>query len=221
MKQRSLMFSPSILGGDFSAAGEELGIIASSGADYAHFDVMDGSFVPEITFGAKFIEDLRPLSDLVFDVHLMVNQPERHIERFIKAGADMITVHAEATNHLWRTLALIKENGKDAGVAINPGTPVSFIEPVLPIVDSVLVMTVNPGWGGQRFIANMIDKISELNQRRQDEGYPFTIGADGGVGKKNIRELYLSGLDLAVMGTSFFSEDDKAEYLHILEECVE
>ena len=121
------MFSPSILGGDFSAAGEELGIIASSGADYAHFDVMDGSFVPEITFGAKFIEDLRPLSDLVFDVHLMVNQPERHIERFIKAGADMITVHAEATNHLWRTLALIKENGKDAGVAINPGTPVAYL----------------------------------------------------------------------------------------------
>ena len=215
------MFSPSLLGGDFSRAGEELSIIAASGADYAHFDIMDGSFVPEITFGAKFVEDLRPLSDLVFDIHLMIENPEKHIERFIKAGADMITVHAESTRHLWRVLSMIKESGKDAGVAINPGTPVSFIESVLPIVDSVLVMTVNPGWGGQRFIPQMIDKIQELDSRRTDGGLRYIIGADGGIGKKNIRELYLNGLDLAIMGTSFFSEDDKGGFLHELEGLVE
>lgn len=215
------MFSPSMLAGDFSRAGEELTAIAASGADYAHFDVMDGSFVPEITFGAKFIEELRGLSDLVFDVHLMVENPEKHIERFIKAGADMITVHAESTKHLWRVLSMIKESGKDSGVAINPGTSVSFIESVLPIVDSVLVMTVNPGWGGQRFIPQMIDKIQELDSRRSDGCFSYIIGADGGVGRKNIRELYQNGLDLAVMGTAFFNEDDKSSFLHELEEMVE
>ncbi len=215
------MFSPSLLGGDFSRAGEELAAIAAAGADYAHFDIMDGSFVPEITFGAKFIEDLRPLSDLVFDVHLMIENPERHVARFIEAGADLITVHAESTKHLWRVLSMIKESGKDAGVALNPGTPVSFIEPVLPIVDYVLVMTVNPGWGGQRFIPQMVDKIQELDSRRLEGGLSYIIGADGGVGRKNIRDLYQNGLDLAVMGTAFFSENDKASFLHELEETVQ
>ena len=215
------MFSPSLLGGDFSRAGEELAAIAAAGADYAHFDIMDGSFVPEITFGAKFIEDLRPLSDLVFDVHLMIENPERHVARFIEAGADLITVHAESTKHLWRVLSMIKESGKDAGAALNPGTPVSFIEPVLPIVDYVLVMTVNPGWGGQRFIPQMVDKIQELDSRRLEGGLSYIIGADGGVGRKNIRDLYQNGLDLAVMGTAFFSENDKASFLHELEETVQ
>ena len=210
-----------MLGGDFSRAGEDLEAIAASGADYAHFDVMDGQFVPEITFGAKFIEDLRPLSDLVFDVHLMVENPERHIERFIKAGADKITVHAESTRHLWRVLSMIKESGKDAGVAINPATSVSFIEPVLSIADSVLVMTVNPGWGGQRFIPECAAKIEELDSRRRDDGHSYLIEADGGIGRSNIKLLYDSGLDIAVMGSSFFAEDDKAAYLSELEELVQ
>ncbi len=220
MIHRSPMFSPSLLGGDFSRAGEELMEIASSGADAAHFDVMDGSFVPEITFGAKFIEDLRPLSDIVFDVHLMISEPERHIQRFARAGANIITVHAEATKHLWRTLSMIKEEGLDAGVAINPGTPVSFIEPVLPIADYVLVMTVNPGWGGQRFIPYCQEKISELDERRKETGNEYLIGADGGIGASNAAELFSKGLDLAVMGSAFFAEEDKAAFIRTLEDSI-
>ncbi len=215
------MFSPSLLGGDFSRAGAELEEIASSGADYAHFDVMDGRFVPEITFGAKFIEDLRPLSDLVFDVHLMIEEPERHIERFVKAGADMITIHAESTRHLWRALSMIKEAGKDAGVAINPATPVSAIEPVLPIVDSVLVMSVNPGWGGQRFIPQSIEKVQELDSRRSEGALRYLIAVDGGVGRRNIRDLYANGMDLAIMGSAFFAEDDRKLFLHEMEESLQ
>lgn len=215
------MFSPSLLGGDFSRAGAELEEIASSGADYAHFDVMDGRFVPEITFGTKFIEDLRPLSDLVFDVHLMIEEPERHIERFVKAGADMIAIHAESTRHLWRALSMIKEAGKDAGVAINPATPVSAIEPVLPIVDSVLVMSVNPGWGGQRFIPQSIEKVQELDSRRAEGALRYLIAVDGGVGRRNIRDLYANGMDLAIMGSAFFAEDDRKLFLHEIEESLQ
>ncbi len=214
------MFSPSMLGGDFSRAAEALEAISSSGAEYAHFDVMDGSFVPEISFGAKFISDLRPYSKVIFDVHLMINRPEDHIERFAAAGANMISVHAESTNHLWRVLNLIKECGADCSVAINPGTPVSFIEPVLPIVDYVLVMTVNPGWGGQRFIPQCLDKIKELDSRRQDEGYSYLIEADGGIGRSNAKTLFDAGLDIAVMGSAFFAEDDKASFLREIEESL-
>ncbi|MBO8435447.1 MAG: ribulose-phosphate 3-epimerase [Spirochaetes bacterium] len=221
MRQSSLMYAPSILGGDFSRAGEELRAIASSGADYAHFDVMDGSFVPEITFGAKFIEDCRHLSDLIFDVHLMIDNPERHIERFAKAGCDRITVHAEASKHIWRVLAMIKEAGKEAGIAINPGTSVSSIEPVLSFADYVLVMTVNPGYGGQRFITQMIDKIEELDSRRTENGWSYLIGADGGISSRNIKTLYDKGLDLAVMGSSFFAEEDKAAYIKELDAIID
>ena len=213
------MISPSILGGNFSNVADDIAAIASSGADYAHFDVMDGHFVPEITFGAKMVEDARPLTDLVFDVHLMIDEPERTVGRFAAAGAGIITVHAEATRHIWRTLALIKESGAEAGVAINPGTPVSFIESVLPIADYILVMTVNPGWGGQRFIPECIEKIRELDQRRGDDGYSYIIEADGGIGRGNIKTLFDAGLDMAVVGSAFFREDDKAAFVSSLQEA--
>lgn len=207
------MISPSILGGNFSNTADCIKAIVASGADYAHFDVMDGHFVPEITFGVKMIEDLRPLTDLIFDVHLMIEKPEETVKRYIDAGAGMVSVHAEATCHLWRTLTLIKDNGAEAGVAINPATPVSFIEPVLAIADYVLVMTVNPGWGGQSFIPQTVDKIRELDQRRKEDGYSYLIEADGGIGRGNIKMLYDAGLDIAVAGSAFFREDDKAGFI--------
>ena len=218
MSARSLMISPSILGGNFSNTADDIAAIAASGADYAHFDVMDGHFVPEITFGAKMIEDARPLTDLIFDVHLMIEKPELSVERFAKAGAGIITVHAEATRHIWRTLTLIKECGAEAGVAINPGTPVSFIESVLPIADYILVMTVNPGWSGQRFIPECMDKIAELDQRRHDDGYGYLIEADGGIGLGNVKALFDAGMDMAVVGSAFFREDDKATFVSQMQE---
>lgn len=214
MGNKVLSIAPSLLASDFASPRDSLSLISESGLDYVHLDVMDGNFVPQITFGAKFISDLKKESDLIFDVHLMVEKPENHIKEFIDAGSDIITVHAEATNHIDRCINMIKEGNVSAGVAINPGTSVSMIESVLDIVDYVLVMTVNPGWGGQKFIPYTLKKISELDLRRTDEGYTYNIEADGGVGRDNIKNLYNSGVTLAVMGTSFFSSPDKNEFVN-------
>ncbi len=221
MSVKQLSISPSILASDFAHASDALKQISDSGCDYVHLDVMDGHFVPQITFGSKFIKDLKKESDLVFDTHLMIDKPEEKIESFIDAGADIITFHAEATNHIERCISMIKNSGVSAGIAINPGTSVSAIEAVLDEVDYVLVMTVNPGWGGQKFIPQTIKKIKELDLRRNDEGYNYIIEVDGGINKDNIKMLYDAGVSLAVMGTSFFREDDKESFVDEILEIID
>ncbi len=221
MSNRQLSISPSILASDFAFADETLTLISDSGCDYVHLDVMDGHFVPQITFGSKFIKDLKKKSDLIFDTHLMVEKPENFIEYFLDAGCDIITIHAEATNHLDRCVNMIKEGSVSAGVAINPATSVGAIESVLDIVDYVLVMTVNPGWGGQKFIPYTLKKIKELDLRREEEGYSYVIEADGGIGKSNIKSLYTSGVSLAVMGTQFFSSQNKSSFVNEIYEIID
>lgn len=221
MSVKQLSISPSILASDFAHASDALKQISDSGCDYVHLDVMDGHFVPQITFGSKFIKDLKKESDLVFDTHLMIEKPEDKIESFIDAGADIITFHAEATNHIERCISMIKNRGVSAGIAINPGTSVSAIEAVLDEVDYVLVMTVNPGWGGQKFIPQTIKKIKELDLRRNEEGYNYIIEVDGGINKDNIKMLYDAGVSLAVMGTSFFREDDKESFVNEILEIID
>lgn len=221
MTSKQLSISPSLLASDFADARSALFEISDSGCDYVHLDVMDGHFVPDITFGSKFIKDLKKGSDLIFDTHLMVEKPENFIPSFIDAGSDIITIHEEATCHLERCISMIKAAGVSAGVAINPGTPVSALEAVLDEVDYVLVMTVNPGWGGQKFIPGTVKKVRELDLRRKEEGYSYNIEVDGGVGRSNIRMLYESGVTLAVMGTSFFKENDKAHFVNEIFEIID
>ena len=213
MIKNELSISPSILASDFSRAAEALWSISDSGCNYVHLDVMDGQFVPDITFGPKFIKDLKKNSDLIFDTHLMIDKPERMIESFIDAGSDIITVHAEATNHLHRCLGMIKSAGISCGVAINPGTPVSLLEAVLDEVDYVLVMTVNPGWGGQKFINSTLKKIQELDMRREEDGFSYQSEVDGGVNRETVKLCYDRGITLAVLGTAFFRENDKKTFV--------
>lgn len=221
MKQRSLLFSPSLLAGDFAQASTGTERIADAGADYVHLDVMDGCYVQSITFGSKMIADLRRKSDLVFDVHLMVMNPERHIKSMAEAGADIISVHPESTHHIWRCIGDIKDRGCEAGIALNPGTSVSFVEPLLSIVDYIIVMGVNPGAGAQPFIREMLRKISELHQRREDEDYHYRIAVDGGVSRKTIKDCWQAGMDVAIMGSAFFGADDPAAFLEECRELVE
>ncbi len=220
MSSKQLSLSPSLLASDFAYAHDSLRMISDAGCDYVHLDVMDGHFVPQITFGSKFIADLKKNSDLIFDTHLMVEKPENFIPSFIEAGSDIITIHEEATNHLERCISMIKSAGISAGVAINPGTSVGAIEAVLDEVDYVLVMTVNPGWGGQKFIPGTVKKVRELDLRREEEGYTYNIEVDGGVGRQNIRALYEAGVTLAVMGTSFFNEANKPGFVNEIYEII-
>jgi len=187
-------------------------MIGKTTAQWIHLDVMDGLFVPNISFGPKFIEDIRPLSSLVFDTHLMVDRPERFIVEFARAGSDIITVHAEASVHLHRTLGAIHDEGKQAGVSLVPSTPVSSIEMVLDEVELVLVMSVDPGFGGQKFIANSLDKIRQLDALRKKHKLDFRISVDGGVNANNADLLVEAGVDVLVMGSAFFNAGDKKSF---------
>lgn len=193
---------------DFSSMGEELLKVQDAGADMAHLDVMDGAFVPNITFGAPVIKCLLPFKKIPFEAHLMTERPERYIDDFRNAGADIIIVHAEATNHLDRLISRIKETGAKAGVALNPGTPLALAEEVLENIDILLLMTVNPGFGGQKYIPSVTDKIIRASKIREEKGLGFLIETDGGIDGVTGRTASKAGCDILVSGSYLFKSKD-------------
>lgn len=211
------ILAPSVLGADFTRLGEEVKTVAEAGAEYIHLDVMDGAFVPSISFGMPVIQSLRKVTDKVFDVHMMVEEPGRYIMDMKQAGADLICVHAEACCHLDRTLHQIKEAGLKAGVALNPATPVEVLEYVLPITDMVLVMSVNPGFGGQKFIPYAVEKVKKLRKMTVEKGLTVDIQVDGGVTLDNARTLIEAGANILVAGSAVFKNDAASNVAGFLE----
>ena len=217
-----VLISASILSADFSKLGDEIERAASAGADMIHVDVMDGRFVPNITIGIPVVKSIREVTDLPFDVHLMILEPERYIEEFANAGADLLTVHVEPSPHLDRTLHAITELGIKPGVALNPHTPVISIKHVLHLVDLVLIMSVNPGFGGQVFLPYAVDKIEELKGLIEEEGLTgeVRISVDGGINPTNVRDVVEAGVDIVVAGSAVFSGGKIEENLKALREAT-
>ena len=208
--------APSILAADYANFASELKRIEETSAEYVHIDIMDGQFVPNISFGADVVASMRKHSKLVLDCHLMVVNPERYVDAFAQAGADIMTIHAESTLHIHGALQKIKAAGMKAGVVINPGTPVSAIESVLSLVDQVLIMTVNPGFGGQAFIPETLEKVAKVAQLRDEKGYDFDIEVDGGVDNKTIKACYDAGANVFVAGSYLFKASDLAAQVETL-----
>ncbi|MFO7576871.1 MAG: ribulose-phosphate 3-epimerase [Pelovirga sp.] len=211
-----IKIAPSILSADFSRLGDEIRAIEQGGADYVHVDVMDGHFVPNITIGPLVVEAARRVTALPLDVHLMIENPDQYIPEFARAGADLIVVHVEAVAHLHRTIELIHSLGKKAGVSLNPATSLATLDMILPDLDLVLLMTVNPGFGGQSFIANCLPKIAHLRQRIDDLGLPIELEVDGGVKTDNIARIAAAGADVFVAGSAVFGTADYAATIRTL-----
>ncbi len=201
--------APSILSADFSKLGEEIKDVERGGADYIHVDVMDGHFVPNITIGPLIVEAIRPITKLPLDVHLMIENPDQYIEAFANAGADYLTVHVEACKHLHRTIHYIKSFGVKAGVVLNPATPVQTIEHVIEDIDMVLLMTVNPGFGGQKFIEQVLPKITQVKELVDKKGLSVEIEVDGGVNEETARKCVDAGANVLVAGSAIYNERDR------------
>lgn len=215
-----MKISPSILSADFANLQADIERVEKGGADYIHVDVMDGQFVPNITFGSNVVQAIRPVTKLPLDVHLMIINPENYIADFAKAGSDIITVHVESTPHIHRAIQMIKDLDVKAGVVINPGTPIEMIKHVLPLVDQVLVMTVNPGFGGQSFITETVDKIAELAELRKVNDWTYQIEVDGGIVPETAKICREAGADVFVAGSYVYSAEDPAAQIDQLKKAL-
>ncbi len=208
--------APSILSADFSRLGEEIKDVERGGADYIHVDVMDGHFVPNITIGPLIVEAVRPITKLPLDVHLMIENPDQYIEAFAKAGADYITVHAEASRHLHRTIHLIKSYGVKAGVVLNPATPAEALKHIIQDIDMVLLMTVNPGFGGQKFISSVLPKIRQVKEMAAEQKPDLEIEVDGGVNEETAKLCIEAGANVLVAGSAVYNQKDRAKAIAAL-----
>ncbi len=213
-----IKIAPSILSADFSELGEEIKRAEKTGVDLIHVDIMDGHFVPNITIGPPVVESIKKVTSLPLDVHLMIDEPDRYIEAFARAGADIITIHAEASTHLHRSICYIKDNKKKAGVSLNPATPLNVLDFILSGVDMVLLMSVNPGFGGQKFIPQTLEKIKMLKKIVQNNNYNVEIEVDGGINIDNSGDVAKNGADILVMGNAFFNSDNYEEVVKAVRE---